>query len=74
VTVTIKVCDDAVSTASSALSQSNWDDNTAALPALDQLAVQYYQSDITKVHYSGATLTSDAYQTSLKAALSKAGL
>lgn len=74
VTVTIKVCNGAVTTASAVISQSNWSSNTAAIKSLNTLAVQYYKTDISKLNYSGATLTSNAYQGSLKSALSKAGI
>lgn len=74
VTVTIKVCNGAISSATSTLSQSNWSNNTAALPALNSLTPQYYKTNISAIHYSGATLTSNAYQTSLRSAISKAGI
>lgn len=74
VTVSVRVCAGAVTTASSSQSRSNWDANGAALPALNSLAVKYYKTDISKIHYSGATLTSNAYQASLRSALSDAGL
>jgi hypothetical protein len=74
VTVTIKVCNGAISSASSTQSQSNWSNNTAALPALNSLTPQYYKTNISAIHYSGATLTSAAYQTSLRSAMSKAGI
>jgi hypothetical protein len=73
VTVSIRVCGSAVTTASSTQSRSNWGPNSAALPALNSLAVKYYKTDISKIHYSGATLTSAAYQASLRSALSDAG-
>jgi len=74
VTVTIKVCNGAISSASSTLSQSNWSNNNAALPALNSLTPQYYKTNISAIHYSGATLTSNAYQSSLRSAMSKAGI
>lgn len=74
VTVTIKVCNGAISSATSTLSQSNWSANTAALPALNSLTPRYYKTNISAVHYSGATLTSNAYQSSLRSAISKAGI
>ena len=74
VTVTIKVCDGVLSTSTGVISQSNWNANTAALASLNTLAVQYYASDMSKITYSGATLTANAYQSSLESALSKAGL
>jgi len=74
VTVTIKVCNGAISSASSTLSQSNWSNNNAALPALNSLTPQYYKTNISAIHYSGATLTSNAYQSSLRSAISKAGI
>jgi hypothetical protein len=74
VTVTIKVCNGTISSATSTLSQSNWSNNTAALPALNSLTPQYYKTNISAIHYSGATLTSNAYQSSLRSAISKAGI
>lgn len=74
VTVTIKVCGSVVSAASGTLSRSNWDRNTAAIPALNAMAVKYYKTGFSQIHYSGASLTSAAYQASLKSALSKAGI
>jgi hypothetical protein len=74
VTVTVKVCNGAISSATSTLSQSNWSNNTAALPALNSLTPQYYKTNISAIHYSGATLTSNAYQSSLRSAMSKAGI
>jgi len=74
VTVTIKVCGGSVSTAHGTLSRSNWGRNSAALPALDGMAVRYYKTDISQLHYSGATLTGNAYQASLRSALGKAGI
>jgi hypothetical protein len=74
VTVTIKACGDAVSTATGALSQSNWSRNTNAIPALNTLAVRYYRTNFAQIHYSGATLTSNAYQTSLRSAMARAKL
>ncbi|MGC9665177.1 hypothetical protein ACNTMW_01315 [Planosporangium sp. 12N6] len=74
VTVTIKVCGGAVSTASGTLSQSNWSKNTSAIPALNTMAVQYYKTGLSQIHYSGASLTSAAYQASLKSAMTKAGI
>jgi hypothetical protein len=72
--VTIKVCDGKLSTSTGTLSKSNWDANTAALTKLNSLAVQYYASDMSKITYTGATLTSNAYKASLSSALTKAGL
>jgi uncharacterized protein with FMN-binding domain len=74
ITVTIQVCGGVVKTATGAQSRSNWEANQSAVPALNRLAVQYYRTDISKIHYSGATLTSNAYQASLRSALGKAGL
>jgi uncharacterized protein with FMN-binding domain len=74
VTVTIRACGSTVTSASSSQSRSNWDANSDALPALNSLAVKYYKTDISKIHYSGATLTSNAYQASLRSALGQAGL
>jgi hypothetical protein len=72
VTVTIKACGGAITTASGTLSQSNWSRNTSAIPALNTLAVQYYKTDFSQIHYSGASLTSAAYQASLRSAMTKA--
>ncbi len=74
ITVSVRVCGSTVTSATSSQSRSNWDTNSAALPALNTLAVKYYKTDISKIHYSGATLTSNAYQASLRSALSEAGL
>ncbi len=74
VAVTIKACGGTISTASGALSQSNWSRNTNAIPALNTLAVQYYKTNFAQIHYSGATLTSNAYQASLRSAMTKAKL
>jgi hypothetical protein len=74
VTVTIKACGGAISTATGSLSQSNWNRNTNAVPALNALAVQYYRTDFAQIHYSGATLTSNAYQASLRSAMTRAKL
>lgn len=72
VTVTIKACDGSISTAAGSLSQSNWNRNTNAIPALNTMAVQYYKTNFSQIHYSGATLTSNAYQASLRSAMTKA--
>jgi len=74
VTVTIKVCGGVLSTSTGSLSQSNLPANTQAIPALNTLAVQYYKTNISMIHYSGATLTSNAYQASLQSAMAKAGI
>jgi hypothetical protein len=74
VTVTIKVCGGALTTSSGVLSQSNWSKNTNAVPALNSMAVQYYKTNFSQIHYSGASLTSAAYQTSLRSAMTKAGI
>jgi len=74
VTVTIKVCNGAITSASGSLSRSNWGRNSQAIPSLNSMAVKYYKTDISKIHYSGATLTSNAYQNSLRAAMSQAGI
>lgn len=74
VTVTITICDGTITAATSTQTQSNWEDNELALPAMDQLTLTYAQTDINMVNYSGATLTSQAYRTSLTSALSKAGI
>lgn len=73
-TVTIKVCGGALTAASAVLSRSNWKANDKAVPALNTLAVKYYRTNISKITYSGATLTADAYQDSLKSAMGKAGI
>ena len=74
VTVTIQVCGGVLKTATAAQSRSNWDKNTAALPALNSLAVKNYKTNFSAIHYSGATLTSNAYQASLRSAMSQAGI
>ena len=74
ITVSIRVCGGSVTSATSSQTRSNWDANSSALPALNSLAVRYYKTDISKIHYSGATLTSNAYQASLRSALSQAGI
>jgi hypothetical protein len=75
VTVTIKVCNGAITTATAKqVDNSGYSVNAQAIPALNTLAVQYYKTDITKIHYSGATLTSNAYQTSLRSAMAVAGI
>jgi hypothetical protein len=74
VTVTIKACGGTISTAAGSLSQSNWNRNTNAIPALNTMAVQYYKTNFAQIHYSGATLTSNAYQASLRSAMTKAKL
>lgn len=56
------------------LSQSDLALNAQALPVMDVLAVQYYKTNISAIHYSGATYTSAAYQASLQSALTKAGI
>src|SRR5512133_1722956 len=73
VTVTLAFCDKSLASATSSLTQSNWAANTRALKALDSLALKYYATDVSKIHFSGATLTSKAYQTSLTSALKKTG-
>jgi hypothetical protein len=74
VTVTIQVCGGVLKTATGSLSRSNWDRNTAAIPALNSLAVKNYKTDFAAIHYSGATLTSNAYQASLRSAMTTAGV
>lgn len=71
VTVTITMCDGVVSTASSALSRSNYGRNKRALLAMDALTLEYALTDINMVAYSGATLTCEAYRASLQSALEK---
>lgn len=71
VTVTITLCDGVISTASSALSQSNYGRNKRALRAMDELTLEYALTDINMISYSGATLTSEAYRASLQSALTK---
>jgi hypothetical protein len=73
VTVTVKVCDGNISISSGKVDNGNWDANDQAIAALDKLAVEYGMTDISKLHFSGATMTSRAYQTSLRSALSNAG-
>lgn len=73
-TVTIKVCGGALTASTGALNQSNWSANNQAIPAMNSLTVKYYAADISRITYSGATLTAKAYQASLKSAIAKAGL
>jgi uncharacterized protein with FMN-binding domain len=73
-TVTIQVCGGVLKTSTGTLSQSNLPDNSKAIPALNPLAVQYYKTNLSMIHYSGATLTSNAYQASLRSAMTKAGI
>lgn len=72
VTVALSFCDGVLVTAASSQTQSNWRANPQALKAMDTLAVKYHATDISMIHFSGATLTSKAYQASLKSALAKA--
>lgn len=73
--VTIKVCGGAMTEAKGGVMMSNYEpQNTKACAALDQLAVQYYKTEVSRISYSGATLTSSAYQRSLQSALGQAGL
>lgn len=73
--VTVKVCGGAVTEAKGGVMMSNYEPtNTQACAALDQLAVQYAKTDVSKISYSGATLTSSAYQRSLQSALAQAGI
>jgi uncharacterized protein with FMN-binding domain len=74
ITVTIQVCGGVLKTATAVQSRSNWDKNTAALPALNSLAVKNYKTNFSAIHYSGATLTSNAYQASLRGAMTQAGI
>lgn len=74
VTVTLGLCDKALATATSSQTQSNWAANPKALKAMDTLTLKYYAIDISKIAYSGATLTSQAYRASLTSAMTKAGL
>jgi hypothetical protein len=72
VTVTIKVCNGAITSSTGSLSQSDWSRNTSAIPALNSLSVQYYKTSFAQIHYSGASLTSNAYQASLRSAMAAA--
>jgi hypothetical protein len=74
VTVSVSVCNKAISSAAAALSRSNYQKNSSAIPALNAMVVRYYKTGISQIHYSGATLTSGAYQSSLRSAMSKAGI
>jgi hypothetical protein len=74
ITVTIRVCGGVLKTATGAQSRSNWDTNATAVPALNPLAVRYYKTNFSMIHYSGATLTSTAYQASLRSAMTKSGI
>jgi uncharacterized protein with FMN-binding domain len=73
ITVSIQVCGGVLKSSTGAQSRSNWSKNTAAVPALNSLAVSNYKTNFSAIHYSGATLTSNAYQASLRSALSQAG-
>lgn len=72
--VTIKICGTAVTSASATLSQSNWKANDKAIPTMNTQAVAYHRTDLSQIAYSGATYTAAAYRTSLKSALTKAGI
>ncbi|MGI5246721.1 hypothetical protein [Dactylosporangium sp. CA-139066] len=74
ITVTIQVCGGVLKSATGTQSRSNWSKNTAAVPALNSLAVTNYKTNFSAIHYSGATLTSNAYQASLRSALNQAGI
>lgn len=74
VTVTLAFCDKVLVRATSTQTQSNWAANARALKAMDTLTLAHYATNLSMIHFSGATLTSRAYQTSLKSALAKAGL
>lgn len=74
ITVTIQVCGGVLKTATAVQSRSNWDKNAAAVPALNSLAVANYKTNFSAIHYSGATLTSKAYQASLRSAMNQAGI
>lgn len=75
VVVTIKVCSGAITSATATISKSNWEpQNTNAFAALNRLTVQYYKTDMSKITFSGATLTSNAYKTSLRSAMGRAGI
>ncbi len=73
VTVTLALCDKALATATSSQTQSQLGANPKALKAMDTLTLKYYAIDISKIAYSGATLTSQAYRASLTSAMTKAG-
>jgi hypothetical protein len=73
VTVTVKVCNGTISSSSGYMPDSNWEKNSSAIPALNSLAVTYGKTNISKVYYSGCSLTSAAYRNSLSSALSKVG-
>lgn len=73
--VTIKVCGGALTTATGGVMMSNYEpQNSEAVAALDQLALQYYKTNISMIAYSGATETAAAYRKSLQSALTQAGL
>lgn len=74
ITVTINVCNGVVTSASATQSQSNWPNNPSAILTLNSLVPANYKTNVSKIFTSAASLTSAAYQTSLKSALTKAGL
>lgn len=71
VAVKLEFCDNTLARVTSSQTESNWPDNATALTAMDSLVVKHYLTDISMIHFSGATLTSGAYQTSLRSALTK---
>jgi hypothetical protein len=44
------------------------------VPALNSLAVKYHEGNFPKIHYSGATPTTNTYQAPLRSAMSMAGI
>ena len=47
---------------------------TESAAALNSLTVANYKTNFSAIHYSGATLTSNAYQASLRSAMTQAGI
>jgi hypothetical protein len=73
--ITITVCNGVLTEAGGGVMMSNYEpQNTDAVAALNVLAVKYYKTDFSMITYSGATLTSAAYQASLKSAMALAGM
>lgn len=74
VVVTLYVCNNKLVRASATITQSNWAANAATFNYLNKVCVENYKADISRLNYSGATLTSNSYKTSFRAALKKAGI
>jgi hypothetical protein len=69
--VTIKFCNGAITTSTGSLSKSNWNANTAAITEFNKQALQCTKTNLSPLSFSGATLTRNAYRTSLANALTK---